>query len=84
VALHKGAAELALEAGSPGAALTAILQRVLYFADPDERVFGLTERLAREVAFASLRSSLHHEVEPLLRGFSERSEASVLEPAGGH
>lgn len=81
VALEKGAAELSLLRRTPGAALTAILQRVLYFADPDERIFGLVERLAREVAFASLASSLHHEVEPLLRELAGRSE--VMAPGLG-
>jgi hypothetical protein len=66
VALEKNAKELVFERVSAIEALVGLMPRVLYHADPDERVLGLAHELVMAVPGFILRSDLSHDVAGLL------------------
>ncbi len=74
VMLEKGAVELELEPLSAAAALASVMPRVLFHADPDERVLSLALGLAAETPAYVLRSGLEHEVASMLRELVVRAD----------
>jgi len=71
VMLDKGASELSLERLTAAAALVSVMARVLFHADPDERVLSLAFGLVEDVPAHVLRSGLEHDVAPLLRSCTD-------------
>jgi len=64
--LQKGAAVARLTQLGRAEAFSEVLARILYFAEPDERVLSLAEDLANSTGCYHLASSLEHDIGPLL------------------